>query len=579
MARNDAKAGGNGSGSGGAGAASLDRRSFVAACTAAGLGSSVAAARLWAAVNENEGELTPQMLENAARVAGLDIGATQAEKMLAGVRSNLAMYAELRALAIDQLVPPPLYFNPSVPGQAFETQRRPFRPGPRPDVTRPDNLEDVAYWPVTSLSRLLQTRQVGSLELTRMYLERLRRHNPVLNCVVTLTEELALEQASRADHEMARGEYRGPLHGIPWGVKDLLATRRYRTTWGFEPYRDQQIDLDATVIRRLEDAGAVLVAKLATGEIARGDIWFGGQTKNPWNPERGAGGSSAGPASATAAGLVGFSIGTDTTGSILGPSRNCGIAGLRPTFGRVSRHGTMPVCWSLDRIGPMCRSAEDCAIVFDAVHGPDGQDLAVVDRPFNFDGAAGLPALTVGYLDEAFDNSDPQRANDRATLDALAGLGCVLKPAHLPAHSDMDELQLLLVDEAAAFDELLASGDIRYFNQDLDDPEDLLMRVARLVPAVEYVQINRRRMLLMIEMAKLFEEVDVIVAPHRGSPLIAATSLTGHPAVSIPNGLDADGMPTGILLVGRVYDEATLLMLARRLESLPGHEPRQPLLA
>lgn len=579
MPGSDSKENGKGTRSPGGVAPALDRRTFVAACSAAGLGSAIAAGKLWAAVDASDGELTPAMVADAARVAGLDIDEAQAARMLNGVRANLDMYASHRALAIDQFVPPPLYFNPAVPGQVFETLRRPFRQGPRPDVRRPDNLEDVAYWPVTSLSQLLRTRQAGSLELTRMYLDRLRRHNTVLNCVVTLTEELALEQASRADHEIARGEYRGPLHGIPWGIKDLLATRRYRTTWGYEAYRDQVIDLDATVVRRLEDAGAVLVAKLATGEIARGDIWFGGQTKNPWNPDRGAGGSSAGPASATAAGLVGFSIGTDTTGSILGPARNCGITGLRPTFGRVSRHGTMPVCWSLDKVGPMCRSAEDCGLVFDAIHGPDGQDLAVVDRPFNFDGMADLPALTVGYLDEAFVDTDGERVNDRATLDALGDLGCTLRPVRLPTHADMDELQMLLVDEAAAFDELLASGDIRYFNQDLDDPEDLLMRVARLVPAVEYLQINRRRMLMMIEMAKLFDEVDVVVAPHRGSPLIAATSLTGHPAVNVPNGLDAGGMPTGILLVGRLYAEATLLMLARRLESMPGHEPRHPLLA
>ncbi|MDH4108777.1 MAG: amidase [Gammaproteobacteria bacterium] len=557
----------------------LDRRFFLAACSGAGLGSPLLAGALWAASGGGERELSAEMLAAAARVAGLEFEPEDVERMLAGVRSNIAMYAELRALAIDQSVPPPLYFNPAIPGQVFETERRPFRLGPRGDAARPAQLEELACWPLTQLSRLIETRRLGSLELTRMYLERLKRHDAALNCVVTLTEELALEQASRADHEIARGEYRGPLHGIPWGVKDLLATRGYRTTWGFEAYRGQVIDMDATVVRRLEEAGAVLVAKLATGEIARGDIWFGGQTKNPWNPDQGAGGSSAGPAAATAAGLVGFSIGTDTTGSILGPSRNCGITGLRPTFGRVSRHGAMPVCWSLDRVGPMCRSAEDCAVVFDAIHGPDNQDLAVVDRPFNYDGSARLPALRVGYLDEAFDSSDPERANDRATLDALRELGCELAPVRLPAHAVMDELQMLLVDEAAAFDELLASGDIRYFNQDLDDPEDMLMRIARLVPAVEYLQINRRRMLLMTDLAKLFDDIDVLAAPHRGSPVLAATSLTGHPAVSVPNGLDPSGMPTGILLVGRLYAEATLLMLTRGLEAVPGHEPRRPPLA
>ena len=376
-----------------------------------------------------------------------------------------------------------------------------------------------------------------------------------------------MEQAAQADREIAVGNYRGALHGIPWGVKDVIAKRGYRTTWGSEAYREQTLDLDATVVARLEEAGAVLLAKLATGEIARGDRWFDKQTRNPWKTDEGSGGSSAGPASATAAGLVGFSIGTDTTGSILGPSKTCGISGLRPTFGRVSRHGVMPVCWSLDKVGPICRSVEDCAIVFEAIRGPDNLDLAVVDMPFNWDGNRSLENLRVGCLQDAF--GDDTDANDTATLESLRNLGVELRPLRLPEHAGMDALQMLLVDEAAAFDELIQSGRVDLLIQDREEPEDMLMRVARLLPAVEYVQIHRLRMLMMQGMEKALRNIDVYVAPHGGSSNTSATSLTGHPAISVPNGFDDDGKPTGILFVGKLYGEAELMTVA---QGLPGRQ-------
>jgi Asp-tRNA(Asn)/Glu-tRNA(Gln) amidotransferase A subunit family amidase len=318
------------------------------------------------------------------------------------------------------------------------------------------------------------------------------------------------------------------------------------------------------VMKRLDEAGAVLLAKLSTGEIARGDRWFDRQTRNPWKPDEGSGGSSAGPGAATAAGLVGFSLGSDTTGSILGPSRTCGLSGLRPTFGRVSRHGVMPVCWSLDKVGPMCRSVEDCAIVFDAIRGPDNRDLAVIDMPFNWDGNGGIGGMRVGYLEAAF--GEDAHANDRATLDTLREFGVTLAPVQLPEHAGMDALQMLLVDEAAAFDELVQSGRIDMLIQDREEPEDMLMRVARLMPAVEYLQIQRLRMLMMQDFEKAMRHVDAYVAPHRGSPNTSTTSLTGHPAISVPNGFDADGKPTGILFVGSLYGEADMMLLARHYQ-------------
>lgn len=562
----------------------LRRRSFLAYCGSLGLGSTLFPGALWAESGGAQEAITAEMIDHAARLAGLAFSPADVEEMVEGVNQNLALHRELRAVPIDQTVAPPLHFSPVVPGQTFGDERRPFRPSPPPRVTRPADLEEVAFWPVTHLGALLSSGQVSSVELAQMYLDRLRRFDRVLECVVTLTPELAMEEAERADRELAEGRYRGPLHGVPWGAKDLLAKRGYRTTWGSEAYRDQTLDYDATVVRRLSDAGAVLVAKLTTGEIARGDRWFGGRTRNPWSPEEGSGGSSAGPAAATAAGLVAFSIGTETLGSIVGPSRTCGVTGLRPTFGRVSRHGVMPVSWSLDKVGPMCRSVEDCALVFEAIRGPDLLDLAVADRPFNWDAAAPLAGLRVGYLAQAFEaerrgeRAAAERANDLATLEALGRLGVELRPFALPEHADMDALQMLLVDEAAAFDELVQTGRIDLLIQDRDEPEDMLMRVARLFPAVEYVQLNRRRAQLMQGMAEAMGDLDVYVAPHGGSANNSATNLTGHPAVSVPNGFASDGTPTGILFVGALYGEAAMLRLAKAYQDASGfHLTRPPL--
>lgn len=557
------------------------RRSFIAAFSGLGLGASLLPGTLWAQSNGGRDDVTIEMIAHAASLAGLEFSDSQLEQMLDGIRANIEMFQELHQLDIDQNVAPPLYFNPAVPGQVFDRTQTQFVTSFRSSETRPDQLDDVAFWPVTRLSRLIESRAVSSVELTRMYLARIERYDPVLRSVITVTEDLAIEQATRADEEIAAGNYKGLLHGIPWGAKDLLAARNYRTTWGFEAYRDQVIDMNATVVERLEQAGAVLVAKLSTGEIARGDKWLGIQTKNPWKTDEGSGGSSAGPGSATAAGLVGFSIGTDTTGSILGPSRTCGISGLRPTFGRVSRHGVMPVCWSLDKVGPMCRSVEDCAIVFREIFGPDGQDLAVTDYPFNWNGNAGVESLRVGYLASAFDrqidDEDPAAlANDRATLDVLRDLGVTLTELELPEHADMDVLQMLLVDEAAAFDELVHNGDISLFRQDIEETEDMLMRIARLHPAVEYVQNNRRRSLLMRGMAEKFAELDVLVAPFSGSNVQNATSLTGHPAVAVQNGFDSSGKPTGIQFIGKLYGEQPALSLAKAYQDTSGFHLQHP---
>jgi len=430
----------------------------------AGLGvtSTVMSEALWAEVaDERNAKVTKDMLQEAERLAGLEFTDDERELMVEGLNKYLQGYQKLREVPIANSVAPAVQFNPVVPPMKFErkTGRLRMSKGRRRKV--PSDLEQLAFWPVTDLARLVGSGKVSSTELTKMYLARLKRYDSRLECVVTLTEELALRQAKRADEEIAAGDYRGPLHGIPWGAKDLLAVKGYKTTWGAMPYKDQVIDCDATVVERLEAAGAVLVAKLTLGALAWGDVWFGGKTRNPWDPEKGSSGSSAGPASATAAGLVGFSIGSETHGSIVSPCTVCGTTGLRPTFGRVSRYGAMALSWSMDKIGPICRTVEDCALVLHAVAGPDGRDSTLVDVPFNWNASLDVKGLKVGYLKSAFEEkrSDEQwKANDLATLDVLRGLGLELTPIELPDYPIETMSLILSVEAAAAFDELTRSG-------------------------------------------------------------------------------------------------------------------------
>ena len=355
-------------------------------------------------------------IKTAAKVIGLEFTQKEINLMLEDVAENLAAYQTLRKYPLDNGVFPAIEFNPLIPLVAETALQRKVKPiilPETPGLTVPENLEELAFAPVTLLAQLVRSQKVTSVELTKMYISRLKRYDPLLKCVVTLTEDLALEQAHRADKEIAEGKYRGPLHGIPWGAKDLLATKGIKTTWGAKPYEKQVIDVDATVVQRLEEAGAVLVAKLSMGALAWGDVWFGGKTRNPWNTEQGSSGSSAGPGSATAAGLVGFSIGTETWGSIVSPAARCGVTGLRPTYGRVSRYGAMALSWSMDKIGPMCRSAEDCALVFNAIYGPDGKDFTLVDRPFEWDPTIDIKTLRIGYVKDLFEIDEKEYPNKK----------------------------------------------------------------------------------------------------------------------------------------------------------------------
>lgn len=522
------------------------------------------------------GIVTTKDIQSAEKIAGLRFTAKERRMMLDRVRRNRSSYEELRGIDLPNQVAPSLLFSPMVPGVEANGIPQPFLYTEGPEVRRPENLEDLAFHPVTALAGFIKTRQVTSEELTRLYLKRLKKYGPRLHCVITLTEDMALEQARRADEEIASGFYRGPLHGIPWGAKDLLATRGIKTTWGAAPYKDQVIAEDAAVVKRLEEAGAVLVAKLSMGALAMGDVWFGGQTRNPWEPEQGSSGSSAGSAAATAAGLVGFSIGTETYGSIVSPSTRCGVIGLRPTFGRVSRHGAMALSWSMDKIGPICRSVEDCALVFQAIQGPDGKDLAVMDIPFNWNPTSDLKAIRVGFLKNAFDRDSKTKKNDQAVLEVLHSLGMELIPLKLPDFPVRALSFILSAEAAAAFDELTRSNLDNLLVRQNKGAWPNTFRQARLIPAVEYIQANRARSVLMQRMAEVMKGIDVYVAPSLGGNNLLLTNLTGHPCVVVPNGFDEKGHPTSISFVGNLFEEAKALRVAKAYQDATDFHLRRP---
>jgi Asp-tRNA(Asn)/Glu-tRNA(Gln) amidotransferase A subunit family amidase len=439
----------------------------------------------------------------------------------------------------------------------------------------PTDIERLAFRPVIKLARLIESRRVTSVALTRMYLARLKRFDPVLRCVVTLTEELALRQARRADDEIAAGRHRGLLHGIPWGVKDLFAARGYPTTWGAPVYRNRILDLDATVVERLDQAGAVLVAKLSLGPLARGDEWYGGMTRNPWNTEQGSGGSSAGSAASVAAGLVGFSVGSSTLDSIIGPSARCGVTGLRPTYGRISRHGAMALSWSLDKVGPICRTVEDCAAVLDALAGPDGKDVTVSNLPFNWDAALDIRDVRLGYVRPAAADTKPsRRTNDEATLEVLRSLGLQPTLVELP---ELPPAALLVMhaEAAAAFDELVQGHRDDELQGLIGAAWPVPLRQSLLISAVDYLRANRVRTLLMQSMARLMSSIDVYVVPTGGIHNSFLTNLTGHPCITVPNGL-VDGLPTAVSFVGRLFEEAKLLAVARAYQEATDFHRRFP---
>lgn len=567
----------------------LNRRRFIEYFGSIGLGATLLPGALLAQVQDAP-QITLGMVDDAARIAGISLS-PDAEKKIAedlsrrnGLPSN---FKAVREMNLGNDTPSALVFNPVLPGQKIPAGRNVFK-YTRPRLAKPKTDEDLAFLPVTHLAALLRARTVSSLDLTKLYLERLKKYDPILKCVVSLTEDLALKQAAQADSEIKAGKYRGPLHGVPWGAKDLLAVKGYKTTFGASPYKDQTIDVDSTVFTRLSEAGAVLVAKLTLGALAMGDRWFGGQTKSPWdpkNPNQGSSGSSAGPAAATAAGLVGFAIGSETRGSIMSPSSRCGVTGLRPTFGRVSRYGAMALSWTMDKIGPLCRTAEDCALVLKAIAGPDGRDNHLIEAPFDWDSGRDVKSLRVGYAKEDFDDipDNPQNAErvkrarealdiSRKALETVKSLGVRLVPIEMPK-ADSGPIDFILSTEAAAaFDDLVRSD---RFDLMTAEPERSSwvrsLRTHEFVPAVSYIQANRARFRLMEAFAGVFKDIDVFLGSRLG-----VTNLTGHPEISLVSGFNSQGQPASLRLTGNLFEEEDILLLAHAFQAKTNHHLLRP---
>ena len=570
--------------------ATIDRRRFLGYFAAAGLGGTLLPGALLA-VAQDAPEVKPEMVAAAARIAGVPL-TPEAEKAIAeGLNRRgglLQNFQALRDMKLANDTPSALVFNPVLPGTKLPKGESSLKTS-KVRVEKPRTDEDLCFLPVTHLGVLLRKREIKSLELAKLCLERLKKYDPILHCVVTLTEDLALEQAARADKEIASGKYRGPLHGVPWGAKDLLAVRGYKTTFGASPYKDQTIDRNATVCERLTEAGAVLVAKLTLGALAMGDRWFGGQTKSPWdprNPDQGSSGSSAGPAVAVAAGLVPFAVGSETRGSIISPASRCGVTGLRPSFGRVSRHGAMALSWTMDKIGPLCRTAEDCAIVLHAIQGPDGRDNTVLDVPFVWDAGRDIRKLRVGYLKSDVekevpdDPKNPDRARrareaqamTKASLETIRGLGAKPVPVDLPKLGSGPMDFLLTTEAAAAFDDLVRGDSLDLMSA---EPERSAwvgsFRLHEFVPAVQYIQANRARFRLMEAYHEFFKDMDVLV----GSAL-GPTNLTGHPEIAFPHGFDSKGQPAVLRLTGSLFGDADILLLAHAFQRRTDFHRKRP---
>ncbi|HEY0765049.1 MAG TPA: amidase [Pyrinomonadaceae bacterium] len=537
--------------------------------------------------------ITKEMMQATEKLIGIELTDAQEAMALGGVNRNLDAYEANRKVDVPLDTEPAIAFHPARAKKKLYGPKTRFRFG-RVELPQFKTVDELAFATVPQLAELLRTRRITSTELTKMYLARLKRYGEKLLCVVTLTEDLALKQAAAADAEIKRGKYRGPLHGIPWGAKDLFATKGIKTTWGAEPYRDQVIDYDSTVVERLNDAGAVLVAKLSMGALAQGARWFAGVTRNPWQPDEaqtGSSGSSAGPAAATAGGLVGFSIGTETLGSIVSPSSRCGVTGLRPTYGRVSRYGAMGLSWTMDKIGPICRGVEDCAAVLNAIYGPDDKDITVGDAPFNWNPNTNISTLRIGYLKTEFDGptTPPQNEQQRAqaeqrrvlyktALEVLEKAGAKLTPIELPKFSAGSLRFILSAEAAAAFDDITRDGRVNQLSGQAPFDWPNTFRTSRFIPAVEYLRAQRARTLLMHEMERLMSQWDVFVSPAPGSASLLVTNLTGHPTVVLPCGF-VNELPIAMMFTGGVYDEVSPLRVALAYERATKWHTMHPKLA
>jgi len=528
-------------------------------------------------IQDKNAPITKEMVRSAASIIGIDFTEAERDTMTSALKDTREDLQAIRNLNMSNATPPALVFNPVPVGKKFDfDQSDPVFDLPL-NIDLPSNRDDLAFYTVAELATLIRDRKITSVELTEFFLDRIDRYDEQLEAIITVTKERALKQAAQLDAELENGIYRGPLHGIPYGAKDLLAVEGYKTTWGAMPYKDQIIHETATVVSKLDEAGAVLIAKTTLGALAYGDIWFGGRTNNPWDLEQGSSGSSAGSASGTAAGLFPFAIGTETLGSIVSPSTRNGATGLRPSYGRVSRHGAMALSWSMDKIGPITRSVEDAAIVFDAIQGPDGIDQSLIDLPFNYNAESDLSDLRIGYLKPAFERDYYNKERDNAVLDVLRDMGVELIPIALPEFQTGPLLITLYAEGAAAFDQLTLSNEDDLMQWQSPNAWPNTFRAARFIPAVEYINANRARYELIQKMEdEVMSQVDVYVTPAFGNANLLITNLTGHPSVVLPNGFTDDGRPTSITFTGDLFDEGSVLRVAKAYQEATDHHKKHP---
>ncbi|SEF83171.1 amidase [Algoriphagus boritolerans] len=527
-------------------------------------------------IGRNAGEITPISIEAAADLVGLSFSPAEKDSMISALNTQRDNFEILRKTKLENSVAPALIFNPLPQGFYPNQDQKTYDWGLPVTVELPEKESDIAYLPVNQLAVLIKNRKITSEQLTKIYLDRIKTYADTLQCLITLLESPALEKARAMDQELAAGKYRGPLHGIPYGIKDLLSVKGTKTTWGATPYKDQSFDETATVVQKLDDAGGVLIGKFTMGALAMGDIWYGGVTKNPWNLNQGSSGSSAGSSSAVSAGLIPFALGTETLGSIVSPSTRNGVTGLRPTYGRVSKNGAMALSWSMDKIGPISRSVLDNAIVLSVLNGKDVKDASTISAAFNYSAKNDVKKLKVGYF-KAFFEGDRASKNDQKVLEVLKAQGIELHPVDLKTSINPGPLvNMLLVEAAAAFDELTRLNlDDQLVAQGKNSWPNIF-RAARFIPAVEYVQMSRQRSVLIEEMHELMSQYDVIVTPSFAGQQLQITNLTGHPALCMPNGFSANGSPTSITLLANLFEEEKLIMLGRLIQENTDWQAQRP---
>lgn len=519
-----------------------------------------------------------KLLQQTVQLYDLNFTEAEADSMLGSINSNLQLYKGLHRTLPANDMPYPFAFNPAPFGVLVPVRKIRINWDIPLNMELPANINDLAFYSIPQLASLILHNKISSVDLTKFFIARLKKWGDTLQCVITLTEELALKQARQADSELSQGYYRGPLHGIPYGLKDLFAVKGYKTTFGSTPYKDQVLDVDSYVYTTLKNYGAVLCAKLSLGALAYNNKWFGGETKNPWNLLQGSSGSSAGSAAAVAAGLLPFAIGTETLGSIVSPSTRCGATGLRPTFGSVSRYGAMVLCWSLDKVGPICRSAEDAAIVFSAINGTDGNDPGSIKHAFNYTGKLDWTKVRIAYAENYFKRLNAD-APEWKVLEVYRSLGANVKAVTFPDSTlyPVNYIGIILnAESAAAFDELTRTNRDDLIERQDKDFWPNSFRVARTIPAVEYINANRYRYNLCKGFYDFMKNIDVMIVPSFSGRQLAITNLTGNPVVCMPMGFNRNGSPISITLVGNLYDEATILAAAKAFQDNTDHNKKHP---